>query len=62
MGRQCGLRVAGLSIITNYAAGMSTGPLRHEDTIACAERAAQSVQRLLVEFLSLEAAREAGAE
>lgn len=62
LARHCGLRVAGLSIITNRAAGMGDAPLRHEDTIACAKRAAESVRRLLVEFLSRLAARGSGAE
>ena len=62
LARHCGLRVAGLSIITNRAAGMGDAPLRHEDTVACATRAAESVRRLCVEFLSLLADRNPRAE
>jgi purine-nucleoside phosphorylase len=33
-----GIRVLGLSCLTNKAAGVSDGPLDHEDVLAVAER------------------------
>jgi purine-nucleoside phosphorylase len=59
--RQRGVRVAGVSTITNRAAGLSASPLDHSEVQATAER----VRRVFVEFLtrwatlaSLELARE----
>ncbi len=39
MARYLGLEVAGLSFIANAAAGLSAGPLRHEDVLAGGRRA-----------------------
>ena len=36
--RQCGLRVAGVSCITNLAAGRSRGALSHAEVLETAER------------------------
>ena len=36
--RQIGLRVIGISCITNAAAGMSDGPLTHEEVSETADR------------------------
>jgi purine-nucleoside phosphorylase len=36
--RQCGLRVAGLSCITNLAAGRSRGPLSHAEVLETGEK------------------------
>jgi len=47
LGRYAGLRVAGLSIITNMAAGLDARPLAHDQTLAGAEAAAADAQRLL---------------
>ncbi|OMH32213.1 purine-nucleoside phosphorylase [Motiliproteus sp. MSK22-1] len=46
-----GMKVAALSIITNYAAGMSETPLSHEQTIDKAALATKSVKTLLTHFL-----------
>jgi len=46
-----GMTVAALSIITNYAAGMSETPLSHEQTIDKAALATESVKTLLTSFL-----------
>ncbi len=51
LARHQGLRVAALSIITNYAAGMSDTALSHEQTIEYAARAADTVQQLLTGLL-----------
>jgi purine-nucleoside phosphorylase len=45
--RQCGLRVAGLSCITNLAAGRSGRPLSHAEVLETAERVKTSAARLL---------------
>ena len=58
LARHAGLRVAALSMITNAAAGMSTVPLNHEQTMAVAGRAVGDVTRLLCGFLAAEAAAE----
>ena len=52
LARQAGMRVAALSIITNYAAGMSPTALSHEQTLNNAAAAAHDVQRLLGEFIA----------
>lgn len=45
--RHAGLRVAGLSCITNAAAGLGEGELSHEEVGETAERARGSIERLL---------------
>ena len=45
--RHCGLRVLGLSIVTNLAAGLAARTLSHEETLAQAAAAAERVKRLL---------------
>ncbi len=49
--RHCGLRVAALSVITNYAAGMGEHAHGHAATLAEAGKAAANVGRLLTGFL-----------
>ena len=51
LARHAGLKVAGLSLMTNYAAGMSHDKLGHEQTMAVAREAADRVRRLLRAFL-----------
>jgi inosine/guanosine/xanthosine phosphorylase family protein len=48
----CGIRVAALSVITNLAAGLSTVPLTHEETLAEAAKAYDRVERLMLGFFS----------
>lgn len=48
--RQCGLRVAALSCITNLAAGISRSPLSHEEVLETGQRVKQVGARLLQEF------------
>jgi inosine/guanosine/xanthosine phosphorylase family protein len=45
--RQAGLRVLGLSIVTNLAAGLAPHPLSHEETLTQAAGAAATLERLL---------------
>lgn len=48
--RHCGLRVAVVSVITNYAAGMSDEVITHENTLHFAKLAASNLSQLIVEF------------
>lgn len=50
LARYLGLRVAAISLITNYAAGMTASALTHEETKDQAAKAARSVQSLLAAF------------
>lgn len=49
--RHCGMKVAGISIVTNYATGIASRPLTHHETLAEAERAAENLEQLLRAFL-----------
>jgi purine-nucleoside phosphorylase len=51
LARHAGLKVAALSLMTNYAAGMSRDKLGHKQTMAVARQAAGTVRRLLRAFL-----------
>jgi purine-nucleoside phosphorylase len=50
LARFCGLRVAAVSVITNYAAGMSTTPLSHGETKAEAAKAEAKFTMLIASF------------
>jgi|GEM_PF-19456 len=47
LARHAGLKVLGLSIVTNRAAGLAGGPLSHAETLAGAGKAAGDLERLL---------------
>jgi xanthosine phosphorylase len=49
--RHCGLRVAAVSAITNFAEGMNPEPLSHEQTLRDAKRAGDALAPLLVRFV-----------
>jgi purine-nucleoside phosphorylase len=49
--RHCGMKVAGISIVTNHATGIATQPLTHEETLAAAASAAENLEQLLRAFL-----------
>jgi purine-nucleoside phosphorylase len=51
--RECGLRVAGLSCITNLAAGLSKAPLCHTDVLTTAVRVRSSAAKLIKHFVRL---------
>ena len=51
--RQCGLRVAALSCITNMAAGISKSPLSHEEVLETAEKVKPKAAALLEGFAEL---------
>ncbi len=52
LARHAGMRVAALSIITNLAAGLGDTKLSHDQTMANAKIAAESVKKLIHRFLS----------
>ena len=51
--RQCGLRVAGVSCITNLAAGRSKNPLSHEEVMETAGHAKHAAAKFLKTFATL---------
>jgi purine-nucleoside phosphorylase len=51
--RQCGLRVAALSCITNLAAGMSEAPLSHAEVLAAGARVKDLAAQLIKHFARL---------
>lgn len=51
--RQCGLRVAGLSCITNLAAGRTRRPLTHREVLETGNRVAHQAGQLLATFVEL---------
>jgi purine-nucleoside phosphorylase len=55
--RQCGLRVAGLSCITNLAAGRTQRPLSHREVLETGNRVGEQASRLIGIFVELYAQR-----
>jgi inosine/guanosine/xanthosine phosphorylase family protein len=51
--RQCGLAVAGLSCVTNLAAGLGPHPLSHAEVLAAGRSAQERVAALLAAFVRL---------
>ncbi len=51
LARHAGLKVVGLSVMTNYAAGLVPGAIGHDQTITTARAASADVRRLLRRFL-----------
>jgi purine nucleotide phosphorylase len=51
LARQAGMKVMGLSLITNYAAGLTREKLGHGQTLAVAGEASPKVRQLLRRFL-----------
>jgi purine nucleotide phosphorylase len=51
LARHAGLKVVGLSLMTNYAAGLVPGALAHEQTLSVATAAAEKVRLVLRTFL-----------
>ena len=49
--RHCGMKVAALSVITNFAAGLAGDRYGHDQTLAEAGRAAMTVGKLITGFL-----------
>ncbi|MCB9966936.1 MAG: purine-nucleoside phosphorylase [Geminicoccaceae bacterium] len=51
LARHAGLKVLGLSVVTNIAAGLRDAPLSHAETLAMGEAAAGDLERLLTASL-----------
>jgi purine nucleotide phosphorylase len=51
LARHAGMKVVGLSVMTNYAAGLVPGGIGHDQTINVASAASGNVRRLLRAFL-----------
>jgi len=49
--RHCGMKVAGVSLITNLGCGLSPTPLSHDETLSEAEKAYDDVSQLLKHFI-----------
>jgi purine-nucleoside phosphorylase len=52
LARYCGLRVAGLSVITNLGAGLEGASPSHEETKREGAKAADNMMRLLLSFFA----------
>ena len=50
--RHCGLKVVGVSVVTNLAEGLSPFPLSHEQTLKYAAIGAESLVKLIHAFMS----------
>jgi inosine/guanosine/xanthosine phosphorylase family protein len=50
--RHCGMKVAALSLVTNLAAGLSSTPLTHEETLAEAAKSYGAMEKLLLSFFA----------
>ncbi len=48
----CGMRVVGLSLITNHAAGIAVHPITHTETLEEGEKAYEKMSRLMLRFLT----------
>ena len=49
--KACGMRVAGLSLVSNYAAGISSQPLAHDEVMEASAAAKPIMAKLLDEFI-----------
>lgn len=47
----CGMKVVGVSVITNYGAGMVQEKQTHEETLAQADEAGKKLQRIITRFV-----------
>ena len=47
----CGIKVLGISCLTNYAAGVTDIPLNHQEVIDTAEKVKESFKSLLLNFI-----------
>ena len=50
--KACGMRVAGLSLVSNLAAGIALRPLGHEEVIAAGEAAKPAMRALVEDFIA----------
>jgi xanthosine phosphorylase len=49
--RHCGLRVGAISVITNFASGMSAEKITHEGTLHYGKLGTEKLSRLVLAFL-----------
>jgi purine-nucleoside phosphorylase len=49
--RAAGMRVAGMSCVTNLACGITAAPVNHEDVIAATREAAGRFEAVVVEWV-----------
>ena len=49
---QCNLRVLGISLITNKAAGLSKNKLSHSEVLECGKRASNNLVNLISKFVN----------
>jgi purine-nucleoside phosphorylase len=54
--RAIGMRVVGITCVTNPAAGLSAAPVDHADVLEVTARAAAAFERLVVAFVRAAAA------
>ena len=50
--RACGMKVAGLSLVSNLAAGISPTPLDHSEVVAAGEAAKPCMKALIEDFIA----------
>ena len=50
-GVHCGMRVLGISVITNYGSGIQKQPLAHQETLSGAQNASGNLIRLIVNYI-----------
>jgi purine nucleoside phosphorylase len=50
--RDIGIRVASLALVTNWATGISVGPLAHDEVLAAARGAVGDLRRIFELFLA----------
>ena len=50
--RACGMKIAGVSLVSNLAAGISRQALNHEEVVAAGEAAKPKMQALIGDFLA----------
>ena len=50
--KACGMKVAGLSLVTNLAAGISMRPLAHDEVVAAGEAAKPVMRDMVDDFIS----------
>jgi purine-nucleoside phosphorylase len=49
--KACGMRLAGLSLVSNLAAGIALRPLEHTEVIAAGEAAKPKMRALIEDFI-----------
>lgn len=52
LARACGMKIAGISLVTNLAAGIARRPLSHEEVIAASEEARPRMREFIDDFVA----------